>query len=138
MTTSFADLLAGGAEPGLFSWRGRADRDLSGEAQMAGWQILPIDTRGIGSWDDFYDTITATWELPDWFGRNLDALFDVLGDRAVQPLIVIWDGLRDLIDLDPLRAAGLVDVLRDAVDERDQLAVIVRDDLGVSGFDALQ
>lgn len=104
---------------------------------MAGWQPLMIDTRGIGSIDDFYSRLVAAWDLPDWFGRNLDALFDVLGDKAVVPSIVIWDGLRDLVGLDPIRADAVVDVLRDAVEQADHLAVIVRDDFGVSGFDAL-
>lgn len=135
MTASYASLLAGTSERRLFSWRGRADRDLAGEAQMAGWHVLPIDTRGIDSMEDFYEALVAAWKLPEWFGRNLDALFDVVCDQP-ELTLVIWDGLRDLIEIDPIRAEGVVEVLRDAV-EQTGLAVIVRDDLGVSGFDAL-
>lgn len=137
MTLSYTSILAGTSPAGLFSWRGRAHRDLAGEASAAGWQVLPIDTCGVGSVDDFYSRLVASWGLPDWFGCNLDALFDVLGDQAATPTIVIWDGLRDLIDIDPLRAHAIVEVLRDAVEQAEHLTVIVRDDLGVSGFDAL-
>lgn len=137
MTPSYASILAGTSPAGLFSWRGRAHRDLAGEASAAGWQVLPIDTRDVESIDDFYSRLIAAWGLPDWFGCNLDALFDVLGDHTTTPTIVIWDGLRDLIDIDPIRANSIVEVLRDAVEQSAHLAVIVRDDLGVSGFDAL-
>jgi RNAse (barnase) inhibitor barstar len=49
---------------------------------------------------DFYDQITAQMALPDWFGRNLDALNDVfrdngLGDSETHPMSpvgrrVVW------------------------------------------------
>ncbi|MFI5425948.1 barstar family protein [Aeromicrobium sp. UC242_57] len=117
MTTSYEALLAGTVGQGLFSWRGRSDRDLASEAEAAGWQALSIDTRGIGSIPDFYSGIAAAWGLPDWFGCNLDALFDVLVDLAAAPTVVIWDGMRDLVELDPIRTAAIVDVLRDAVEK---------------------
>ncbi|MCW2829446.1 MAG: hypothetical protein JWP31_138 [Aeromicrobium sp.] len=137
MTASFASLLAGTTSSGLFSWRGPADRDLATAAEAAGWRVLHLDTREISSVGDFYDRIASQWALPAWFGRNLDALFDVLGDLAAQPTIVVWTGLGRLADVDPVQASAVVDVLRDAAGQAAAFGVIVLDQLGVSDFDGL-
>ena len=137
MTASYASLLQGTTAPRLFSWRGDMDRDLVAEAQAAGWRGLALDTTETGSMSAFYDQVAAAWDLPSWFGRNLDALFDVLADLTVVPTVLVWDGLRQLADVDPIQASAVLDVLRDAVGQAPAFAVIVRDDLGVSGFDGL-
>lgn len=137
MTASYASLLSGATSPGLFSWRGDPDRDLAAEAEAAGWRALELDTTEVESVEAFYDEVTTAWELPSYFGRNLDALFDVLGDLTVEPLVLVWDGLRQLAEVDPMHAAAVLDVLRDAAGQADAFAVIVRDDLGVSEFDGL-
>ncbi|WP_456698093.1 barstar family protein [Aeromicrobium sp. P5_D10] len=137
MTASYASVLNGTASAGLFSWRGRPNRDLAGEAFAAGWQVLPVDTRDVESIEDFYSRLVAAWGLPEWFGCNLDALFDMLAEQSTTPTVMVWDGLRDLVEMDPVRASAIVEVLRDAVEQTQHLVVVVRDDLGVSGFDAL-
>jgi RNAse (barnase) inhibitor barstar len=137
MTASYASLLSGTTSPGLFSWRGDPGRDLVGEAEAAGWRALDLDTTGVASMSEFYDTVASSWQLPSWFGRNLDALFDVLGDLTTQPTILVWNGLRQLAEVDPIHASAVLDVLRDAAGQAASFAVIVLDDLGVSGFDGL-
>lgn len=137
MTALFEAVLAGAASPGLFSWRGESGRDLVGEARAAGWQALSLDTRQVTSFDEFYDELATAWALPEWFGRNLDALFDVLGDLVKRPTVIVWDGLRELADIDPLRASAVVEVLRDASGQAPALVVVVRDELEVSEFDGL-
>lgn len=46
--------------------------------------------------DQFYDQVTAHLKLEDWFGRNLDALNDVLhgGCGEVEPTgtTFVWQG----------------------------------------------
>ena len=137
MTATLESVLSGNASPGLFSWRGRPDRNLAEEATAAGWQALTLDTRGVASFDEFYEEVATSWVLPPWFGRNLDALFDVLGDLAQRPTLIVWDGLSELADVDPVRTSAVVEVLRDASGQAPALVVVVRDDLGVSGFDGL-
>ena len=39
-----------------------------------------IDVSGICSADEFYELLGTQIELPSYFGNNLDALSDVLGD----------------------------------------------------------
>jgi RNAse (barnase) inhibitor barstar len=137
MTASYASLLSGMTSPGLFSWRGASDRDLVGEAEAAGWQALTLDTTAVTSMSEFYDTVAAAWQLPAWFGRNLDALFDVLGDLTTEPTILVWNGVRQLTEVDPIQVSAVLDVLRDAAGQAASFAVIVLDDLEVSGFDGL-
>ncbi|AXT84721.1 hypothetical protein C6I20_05615 [Aeromicrobium sp. A1-2] len=137
MTATYDSLLTGETAPGLFSWRGRTDRDLGGAAAEAGWLALPLDTRHVMSVDAFWDEVVTSWSLPEWFGRNLDALFDTLAELASRPTVVLWEGLVQLADVDPIHTSAVVDVFRDAVGQAPALAVIVRDDLGVSGFDGL-
>jgi RNAse (barnase) inhibitor barstar len=137
MTASYASLLSGTTSSGLFSWRGDPNHDLVGQAEAAGWHALELDTTAVTSVAEFYDVVAATWQLPTWFGRNLDALFDVLGDLVTEPTILVWNGLRQLADVDPINAGAVLDVLRDAAGQARSFAVVVLDDLGVSGFDGL-
>lgn len=108
MTATFDSVLSGAVSPGLFTWRGRPDRDLVGEARAAGWQALSLDTRRVSSFDEFYAEVATAWALPEWFGRNLDGLFDALGDLAPRPTLIVWDGLRELADVDPVQTSTVV------------------------------
>jgi len=44
----------------------------------------------IGSLDDLYDQLTRKLLLPDHFGRNLDALWDVLSADVEGPFKIVW------------------------------------------------
>ncbi|MEJ7633376.1 barstar family protein [Aeromicrobium sp.] len=137
MTASYDSLLAGSTSSGLFSWRGAPERDLVEEALSVGWQALTLDTRLVRTVEDFYEELATSWGLPGWFGRDLDALFDTLADLAVQPTVIIWDGLAHLADVDPVHASAVVDIFCDAVGQAPSLAVILRGELGVNDFDGL-
>lgn len=50
-----------------------------------------LDGRMILSIDDFYDKITKTMPLPEYFGRNLDALADSLLTDIEGPLEIVWE-----------------------------------------------
>ena len=94
-----------------------------------------IDGRSILSRADFYAAIEQVEATPDWMGRNLDALFDVLVANWPRPTVFEW------------RHAGasaaamgpdfeiLLGVLRDAVTEpRSQFTLRVLDgDADISG-----
>ena len=41
---------------------------------------IVIDVSGVCSADEFYDLLGTQMELPAYFGRNLDALHDVLSE----------------------------------------------------------
>jgi len=45
----------------------------------------------IRSLDDLYDQLSKKLALPDHFGRNLDALWDVLSSDVQGPFEVVWE-----------------------------------------------
>jgi len=47
--------------------------------------------REIRSLEEFYDVISQRLSLPKHFGRNLDALWDVLTTDVKGPVKIIWE-----------------------------------------------
>jgi RNAse (barnase) inhibitor barstar len=41
---------------------------------------------------EVYDALAAAFRLPEYFGKNPDALWDALGDYAGEPVTIIWRG----------------------------------------------
>lgn len=52
--------------------------------------IIGIDGHQIGSEADFHDATAGTFGLPRSYGRNLDALWDVLSTDVKRPVCLIW------------------------------------------------
>jgi ribonuclease inhibitor len=50
-----------------------------------------LDGRLILSMSDFYDEITRVLPVPKYFGRNLDALADVLTTDIEGPFEIVWE-----------------------------------------------
>ncbi|MFF3312440.1 barstar family protein [Streptomyces sp. NPDC002952] len=48
--------------------------------RAAGWRVTPLDLTGVTDRDAFMERCVRALGLPDWFGRNWDALADCLGD----------------------------------------------------------
>lgn len=72
-----------------------------------------------------YDAFAAALDLPDWFGRNLDALFDSLldiADRHVGPWTLLW---RPAPGSDAATDEGLLGVLADLESEDQGVTVAV-------------
>ena len=49
-----------------------------------------LDGITIRSLDDLYDRMSILIDLPEHFGRNLDALWDVLSTDVEGPFEIIW------------------------------------------------
>jgi RNAse (barnase) inhibitor barstar len=63
------------------------------------------------------DAIAAALSFPDWFGRNLDALYDSLTDLSWLPPgehVLIWIGSHVLSEADPKAYLAIRSVLSDA------------------------
>ncbi len=78
-----------------------------------------LNGRSISSLDDLYDQLSKKRFLPDHFGRNLDALWDVLTADVPGPFKIVWKqaGLsKKSMGRDFNRAVKL---LRDLEKERD-------------------
>lgn len=137
MTATYRSLLGGTTSPGIYHWVGGNSRDLGAEAADAGREVLLLDTSAITDRAAFYEEIVTAWGLPSWFGNNLDALFDVLGDITAGPTVLIWEELGHLAAAEPEFVASVLDVLRDAIEQAERFSVILRGDTGLSTYDAL-
>ena len=81
-----------------------------------------INTEQISSRDALHDLLAAKLSLPDYYGRNLDALYDCLTEIGEDTVIAVYEA----------EDAGLMDgymrrfrmVLRDAEEENPHLAVV--------------
>ena len=75
----------------------------------------------IESWESLYDHLSDDLMLPEWFGRNLDALHDCLTDvQNSQIIIYRWSDLEEKLGR---KAAALRQVLSDAGLENPSLTV---------------
>jgi RNAse (barnase) inhibitor barstar len=77
----------------------------------------PIDGTRIRSKGEFYDAVAAALSFPDWFGRNLDALYDCLRDLSWLPAgehVLVWSAPEVLRDADPDGYRAIAEVLLDA------------------------
>jgi len=93
-------------------WLGRDVRIVSGGEDKE--SVLDAFARDLG--------------LPDWFGRNWDALLDALRDLDVprgQTLELVWDHVGDLRRRDHDTYETVVDILEQVADERGDLNVTV-------------
>ena len=85
-----------------------------------------LSGREIRSLEEFYDVISLRLSLPEHFGRNLDALWDVLTTDVRGPVKIIWEessisrkAMGPVYD----RVSAL---LKDVQKERDDFQVIFR------------
>ncbi|MGX7827053.1 barstar family protein [Actinokineospora sp. 24-640] len=82
---------------------------------------------------DFYDAVAETLRFPEWFGHNLDALYDCLTDLSWLPEgqhVLVWTHPEVLADSDPVGYRAVQAVLADAVadftdPERDFSVVLI-------------
>ncbi|NJP49018.1 hypothetical protein HCJ93_02740 [Streptomyces sp. SBST2-5] len=59
----------------------------------AGRTVVTLDLEGVTDKAGLMDRCAETLRLPDWFGRNWDALADSLSDRTVWPAGALERGL---------------------------------------------
>lgn len=77
---------------------------------------IEIDFSNIGDIDDFYTQISEKMELPEYFGNNLDALFDLITGGLPMPLHLEFYNL----SVDQLETfEALISTLEDAEEEED-------------------
>lgn len=82
--------------------------------------------KSIRSLDEFYDEIAKKLRFPDYFGRNLDALWDVLSTDVKGPVELIWEdseASKKSMGKDFEKVSAL---LKDAEKEREDFKVFFR------------
>ncbi len=87
---------------------------------------VKLKGKAIQSLDEFYSEIARKLRLPDHFGRNLDALWDVLTTDVKGPVELVWEdseGSKKPMGKDFEKLAVL---LRDVEKEREDFKVTFR------------
>lgn len=78
-----------------------------------------LDGRAIRSLDDLYDLLSSRLSLPKHFGRNLDALWDVLSTDVEGPFEIVWQHADDSKKLMGKDFDRVLKSLQELEDERD-------------------
>ncbi|WP_372733322.1 barstar family protein [Nocardioides sp.] len=111
--SGLAAILAGHLEPGVYRWDAAFEpEDVAHAVTAAGWRFGYLDGWVAGSEAEFHQGIAAALEFPDYYGANLDALWDSLGELA-EPVVLLWDGWGPLARATPDRFGRILAVLRE-------------------------
>ncbi|MGW7003018.1 barstar family protein [Streptomyces sp. NPDC054933] len=97
------DLSALLSRTGVIHWQqDRPTAELLAAAREAGRRADALDLQGVADKAEFMARCAEALKLPDWFGRNWDALYDCLTDSDLLPaedgrLLVVsgWQGYAD-------------------------------------------
>src|SRR5437879_4658259 len=92
--------------------------------------VVTLDLDGVADKAGLMEACVRALELPDWFGRNWDALADSLGDSSVWPaaaaekgLLVVVTGWQTYAKVRPDEWKVARDVFSEAVDRTPELSV---------------
>ena len=101
---ALADLLAGHAERGVLRCRTSLDAAyVGGAVRRAGGTFAHLDSAAGTDLAAFHRAVAAVLDFPDYYGSNLDALNDCLGDLAARTSgvpILWWDDWQHLAGAD--------------------------------------
>lgn len=84
-----------------------------------------VNGQVIHSLDDLYDRLASGLSLPAHFGRNLDALWDVLSGDVAGPFEIVWkhaDESKKLMGRDYSR---IIKLLKELEKERDDFHLAI-------------
>lgn len=96
------------------------DGTLADVRTAGGWAHVRLDLAGVTGKSAFMDHCARALDLPDWFGRNWDALADCLGDLSWAPpargRLLVVTGRRDFARAAPREWGAVPDVFAEATD----------------------
>ncbi|MBX7554456.1 barstar family protein [Streptomyces sp. NPDC004232] len=97
---------------------------------LAGRLVVTLDLDGVTDKAGLMDRAARALALPDWFGRNWDALADSLSDHTVWPegaveqgLLIVVRGWQPYAEARPKEWRIAQDVFTEAVDRTPSLTV---------------
>lgn len=93
--SGLAAVLAGRASPGVYAWHAAFDvADVQHTVEHAGWRFALLDGAGTETKDEFLAAAGEALDLPEWYGRNFDALADLLTGLpggGAEGLVLLWE-----------------------------------------------
>ena len=101
--SGLASLLAGHTPAGTYRWHGGFEvGDVRHTVEHAGWTFAYVDGLVAQTKPEFLDRIGEALQLPEWYGRNFDALQDCLTDvDGGDGTVLLWDGWGVLARAEP-------------------------------------
>ncbi len=78
--------------------------------RTSGWRMFRV--RGGATKREALAALGRALRLPDWYGQNLDALWDCITDLT-EPTVLVWSGWEQLAVSDPESWAAIVGILRE-------------------------
>ncbi len=85
-------------------------------------QVFYIDLRGVITREDLHDALAKELRLPDYYGRNLDALYDILTEQG-EGWNIIFYNTKDITDEMPDYLSKLKKMSARAVEESENLQI---------------
>ena len=98
--------------------------DAAARLRDEGWSVGVV--RGGATTAAFLDAVGTALDFPDRYGRNLDALWDCLGDVAVATALV-WEGWQELAVGAPDAWADAMSLLRERAGDGAPFCVVLAD-----------
>ncbi len=101
------------------STNGHTHVDLEAAAMAAGEHFVRVDLAACRNKQQVLDAIARAFEFPEWFGANLDALYDSLTDLMPAEdhgYVVLLEHLPATHDFDTETRDALLDTFRDAAE----------------------
>jgi len=94
--------------------------------KKAARRVRVCELSRISNIDEVYDLLQLNLKLPQYFGRNLDALYDSLSTDVKGPFKIVWlDHKSSAEDLGEINYEGLIDIFRAVADERDDVELVL-------------
>lgn len=85
-----------------------------------------LQGRELSSMDRLYDELARQLEFPPWFGRNLDALWDLLTTDIPGPITIRIKQPKTAERLLGESYSRILDLFKEVEEERDDFKVVVR------------
>lgn len=85
-----------------------------------------LNGKGIHSLEEFYDEIARQLSLPSHFGRNLDALWDVLSAEVEGPVEIVWQNAKASREALGADYEKILNVLKEVEGQREDFKVIIK------------
>lgn len=89
-------------------------------------KTFTVDFTNVKTYDDFYEAFIKGLKLPDWFGKNSDALWDMLTGYIECPATIYLKGLNKLPQSLSRRKELTIEVFQEAADKYGEIEYILK------------
>ncbi|WP_340538668.1 barstar family protein [Nocardioides sp. GXZ039] len=113
--SGLAEVLSGRAPQGAYHWVSNWSPDeIRHTVEHAGWRFAHLEGARIESVPDLHEALSQALDLPEYYGRNLDALAECLAELPEKQLL-LWDTWSVLARAEPRVFSIAVDLLGESL-----------------------